>query len=121
MITSGDPEYAEARRVHDIHFDRFPLAVVRAGNVNDVAETVRFVQRAASLAVRSGGHSVTGASSVNGAVVLDLSRMKNVSINPEARTARVQPGVISGDFAGRLTLTALPSPLATLPASASAA
>jgi FAD/FMN-containing dehydrogenase len=101
VITADHPEYAEARKVHDIHFDRRPLAVVRAACADDVAETVRFVRQAGlPLAVRSGGHSVTGFSSVDGAVVIDLSGMKNVSIDAAARTALVQPGTTSGDFAG---------------------
>src|SRR5688500_6107748 len=100
VITADHPEYADAREAHDIHFDRRPLAVVRAANADDVAETVRFVRRAGlPMTVRSGGHSVPGYSVIDGAIVCDLSRMKGISIDAEAGTARVQPGVTPGDFA----------------------
>lgn len=101
LITAESPDYDEARKVHTITVDRRPLAVVRAANVEDVATAVRFARdHAYPLAVRSGGHSLAGLSMADGAVVVDLSQMKRITIDPEARIARVQAGVTSGDFAG---------------------
>ena len=81
--------------------DRRPLAIVRAANAQDVAAAVNFARdHALPLAVRSGGHSLAYLSVIDGALVVDLSDMKRVSIDPEARIARVQPGATSGDLAG---------------------
>ena len=81
--------------------DRRPLAIVRAANAQDVAEAVSFARdHALPLAVRSGGHSLAHHSMIDGAIVVDLSGMKRVSIDPEARIARVQAGATSGDLAG---------------------
>jgi FAD/FMN-containing dehydrogenase len=100
LITAGHPEFDEARKVHDITVDRRPLAIVRAANAEDISEAVRFArQHNLPLAVRSGGHSVPLLSMIEGAVVADLSAMKNVVIDPEQRVAWVQAGATSGDLA----------------------
>jgi hypothetical protein len=101
LITGESAEYAEARLVHDITVDRRPLAIARAANAQDVAETVRFArEHGYPLTVRSGGHSVPLLSVIDGAIVADLSAMKAITIDPERRTARVQAGATSGDLAG---------------------
>ena len=101
LLTIGSAAYDEARRTVSIKVDPFPLAIVRAANAQDVAATVDFARdHALPLAVRSGGHSLANLSVVDGAVVVDLSGMKRISIDPEARVARVQPGATSGDLAG---------------------
>jgi len=101
LLVPGAEDYDSARKVHDITIDRRPLAIVRAATPDDVAETVRFARRhGIPLALRSGGHSIAGHSMVEGALVVDLSGMKAITIDPQQRTARVQPGVTSGDLAG---------------------
>ena len=101
LLLEDAPQYDDARRVHDITVDRRPLAIVRAASAQDVAEAVRFARRTnVPLAVRSGGHSLAGHGSIDGAVVVDLSALRGISIDPERKTARVQPGVTSGDLAG---------------------
>lgn len=101
IITAGSASYDTARRAVIINVDRHPLAIVQAASVQDVAETVRFARdRALPLAVRSGGHSVAQYSVVDDVIVVDLSGMTCVSIDPEARIARVQAGATSGDLAG---------------------
>lgn len=101
LITAESPDFDAARAVQDITVDRRPLAIVRAANSDDIAAAVRFARdHDFPLAVRSGGHSLARLSMVDGAVVIDLSRMKRVSIDPEARTARAQAGATSGDLAG---------------------
>ncbi len=80
--------------------ERHPLAVVRAANEHDVAAAVRFARdQGLPLAVRSGGHSIAHLSVIDGAIVADLSRMKQVRIDPVARIARVQAGATSRDLA----------------------
>jgi len=101
LITAADAEFDTARRIYNITVDRHPLVIVRAANAQDVATTVRFARdHALPLAVRSGGHSVGQHSVIDDAIVLDLSGMKRVTIDPATRIARVQPGATSGDLAG---------------------
>ena len=101
LITSTDAAYDDARKVVYITVDRRPLAIVRAATAQDVARAVTYArEHALPLAVRSGGHSLAHHSVINDALVIDLSGMKRVEINPEARIARVQAGTTSGDLAG---------------------
>src|SRR5690606_33645717 len=101
LITPGHPEYDDARRVVNFTVDRHPLAIVRAADAEDVAAAVTFARAYdLPLAVRSGGHSVARLSIIDDAIIVDLSRMKQISIDPAARTARVQAGATSGDLAG---------------------
>jgi FAD/FMN-containing dehydrogenase len=101
LLTAESIGYDEARQTINILVDRHPLAVVRAATAQDVAAAVDFARNhALPLAVRSGGHSVAGHSMIDGAVVVDLSGMKRVTIDPNARIARVEAGATSGDLAG---------------------
>jgi FAD/FMN-containing dehydrogenase len=99
VITPDSPGYDEARSVHNAMFDRRPLAVVQAVDVADVRAAVDAAREGSlDLAVRGGGHSVPGFGTVDDGIVLDLSPMKDVSIDPDARVARVQGGCTWGDF-----------------------
>jgi FAD/FMN-containing dehydrogenase len=101
LITAADADYDEARRTLYFLLDRRPLAIVRAANEQDIAAAVIFArEQALPLSVRSGGHSVPLLSVIDDAIVADLSRMKQVRIDPVARIARVQAGATSGDLAG---------------------
>jgi FAD/FMN-containing dehydrogenase len=101
LITADCADYDEARRVLYFNVDRRPRAIVRAADARDVATVVNFARdHSLPLAVRSGGHSLTYLSVIDNAIVVDLSDMARVSIDPEARIARVQPGATSGDLAG---------------------
>lgn len=101
LILAGDIEFDAARKVQDITVDRSPLAIVCAADAEDVAAGVAFARdHALPLAARSGGHSVAGYSTADGAVVIDLRRMKSIAIDPATRIARVGAGVTSGDLLG---------------------
>lgn len=101
IITPASAAYDTARSTLYITLDRRPLAVVRAATAEDVAVAVRFARaQDLPLAVRSGGHSLAHLSVIDDALVVDLSEMKRVSIDPETRIARVQAGATSGDLAG---------------------
>jgi FAD binding domain-containing protein/berberine-like enzyme len=101
IITEESLLYDEARKVHDPTVDRRPLAIARAATAQDVAVAVRFARaHGFSLAVRSGGHSIPHLSMIDGAIIVDLSAMKGVTIDPEQKVAWVQPGATSGDLAG---------------------
>lgn len=101
LIRPGDESYDDVRQVQIRTFDGRPAIIVRAAYPGDVVEAVRFA-RAHNwpLAVRSGGHSLGGFSSVDGTITIDLSLMKKVTVDPQQRTARVQAGANSGDIAG---------------------
>jgi FAD/FMN-containing dehydrogenase len=89
----GEPGYDEARTLWNATVDRRPALVVRAANAADVAAAVRFAREHDLLVgVRSGGHQIAGLAVADGALLLDLSRMRAVSVDPEKRTARVEPG-----------------------------
>ncbi|HET7037883.1 MAG TPA: FAD-binding oxidoreductase [Thermomicrobiaceae bacterium] len=101
LLLPGSPGYDEARRVVNITLDRHPLAIVRAASALDVARAVNFARdHGLPLAVRGGGHSLAGYSVIDDAVLVDLSHMRQVDVDPEARIARVQGGARSGDLAG---------------------
>lgn len=101
IIVPGDAGYEAARRVSNLGFDRHPWTIVRALTAADVVQAVRFARlHRLPLAVRGGGHSVAGHSTADGAVVVDLSGMRAVSIDPGNHTARVQAGGRSIDLAG---------------------
>src|SRR5680860_1527389 len=99
VSTTGDQDYDEARRVYNAMFDRRPLAVVRAVDVADVRAAVDSARESGlELAVRGGGHSVPGFGTVDDGIAVDLSAMKGIRIDPEARVAHVQAGCTWGDF-----------------------
>jgi FAD/FMN-containing dehydrogenase len=101
LITTEHPDFDASRKVVYITVDRRPLAIVRAATTEDIAAAVRFAgERGLPLAVRSGGHSLAYLSVINDAIVVDLSGMKLVTIDPKQRVARVQAGATSGDLAG---------------------
>jgi FAD/FMN-containing dehydrogenase len=101
VITPDHPGYDRARRTVSLRSNRRPAVIVQARSQDDVAVAVRFArEHGLLLAVRSGGHSIALQSVVDDAVVIDLSLMKEVEVDPVTQTARVQPGATSGDLAG---------------------
>ncbi len=101
LITAESVEFDTARKVQDITVDQHPLAIVRAASAQDVAAAVNFArENAYPLVVRSGGHSLARHSMVDDSVVVDLSRMKRMRIDPATGIASVQAGVTSVDFGG---------------------
>ncbi|HYG68727.1 MAG TPA: FAD-dependent oxidoreductase, partial [Anaeromyxobacteraceae bacterium] len=99
LIRPGEAPYEGARRIHNAMIDRRPGMIVRCAGVADVMRAVAFArEQRLCLAVRGGGHNVTGNAICDGGMVVDLSRMKGVWIDPRARTARVEPGVTWGEL-----------------------
>ncbi len=94
-----DEGYDEARAVRNGMIDRRPAVIVRPANAGDVMTAVRFAaDHAMTVAVRGGGHSVPGYGTNDGGVVIDLSGMRSVRVDPLARTARVAGGATWGDL-----------------------
>ncbi len=99
VITPGDAGYDEARAVQNGMIDKLPAAVVRATDAADVAAAVNTAREAGlDLAIRGGGHSVPGFGTCDDGIVIDLSGMRAVRVNADARTARAQGGSTWGDF-----------------------
>jgi FAD/FMN-containing dehydrogenase len=99
VIGPDDEGYDEARRIWNGAIDRRPACVVRCSGVADVVEAVRFArERDLPLAVRSGGHGVGGHAVCDGGLVIDLSPMKGIRVDPAARTARAEAGVLWGEL-----------------------
>lgn len=99
VITAGMDGYEEARRVYNGMIDRWPRLVVRAVNAGDVMAVVDYArEHDLDLAVRGGSHSVPGFGTCDDGVVIDLSAMRAVRVDPAARTARVEGGATWGDL-----------------------
>jgi FAD/FMN-containing dehydrogenase len=99
IITAGDPGYDEARAVHNGMFDKRPKVIVRAEQVADVMATVSYARDAGlDLSVRGGGHSAPGFGTNDDGVVIDLSLLRHVHVDPTTRTARAGGGATWGDF-----------------------
>lgn len=99
VIAPDDPRYDQARTLFYGGMDRRPAAIVRVADAGDVSRLVTLArQTGLQLAVRSGGHSLAGHSIVDGSVVLDLSSMKALDIDPRNRTAWVETGLTTGEY-----------------------
>jgi FAD/FMN-containing dehydrogenase len=98
LITPADATYDEARRVWNGMFDRRPAAIAQVQGAVDVVEVVNYARETGiELAVRGGGHSSAGYSTVDGGIVLDFSRMKGVWVDPQEKVAYAQAGALWGD------------------------
>jgi FAD/FMN-containing dehydrogenase len=99
VIGPGDEGYDAARRIWNGAIDRRPACIVRCAGVADVVAAVSFArERDLQVAVRSGGHGVGGHALCDGGLVIDLSPMKGIRVDPVARTARAEAGVLWGEL-----------------------
>ena len=100
LIRPAHDDYDTARQVYNRAFDRHPALIVRAADAADVIRAVSFAREyALPLAVRSGGHSMAGHGSVDGGLVIDLGRLRGLSIDAARRVAWAQPGLTWGEYA----------------------
>jgi FAD/FMN-containing dehydrogenase len=99
VIVPGDPDYDKARTVFYGGVNRRPAAIIKVADANDVSRVVNLARESGlELAVRSGGHSSAGHSVSEGGIVIDLSNMKDLQIDPEARTAWAETGLTAGEL-----------------------
>ena len=97
-LTAADPEFAEVRQVFNMMHDREPAVIVQCTGTADVVDAVNFArEQGLAIAVRGGGHSIAGLSSIEGGMLLDLASMNGVQVDPERRIARVEGGALWGD------------------------
>jgi FAD/FMN-containing dehydrogenase len=99
VICQGDERYDYARRVWNGRIDRFPYGILYCADPNDVRIAIEFAREAEMpVAVRCGGHSMIGLSMCNNGLVIDLSHMKGITVDPSTMVARVQAGLTLGEF-----------------------
>jgi FAD/FMN-containing dehydrogenase len=99
LVTPSDSSYDEHRRIWNGSIDRSPALIARCVGVADVISAVRFAREHEQLvALRSGGHSYPGLCVCDGGMVIDLGQMKGIRVDPEARIAGAQAGVLLGDL-----------------------
>jgi FAD/FMN-containing dehydrogenase len=98
LIRPEDPAYDEARKVYNAMIDRYPALIARCADAGDVIAAVSFARdQGLLLAVRGGGHNGPGLGVCDDGLVIDLSLMKGVRVDPISRTARVAGGSLLGD------------------------
>jgi FAD/FMN-containing dehydrogenase len=99
LLRPDSAGYEEARGLWNGMIDRKPALIARCRGVADVIDAVNFAHRSGlTVAVRAGGHSIAGLSSIDDGLMIDLSLMRAVHVDREARTARVQGGATWGDL-----------------------
>ena len=99
VLLPGDDGYETARRVWNGNIDRRPGLIARCTGVADVQEAVNFARSKHLLvAVRGGAHNAAGNGTCDGGIVIDLSLMKGIRVDPVARTARAEGGVVWREF-----------------------
>lgn len=112
VLVPGQPGYEEARQVWNAMIDRRPALIARCGTPEDVVQAVRFARDHDLLvSVRGGGHNIAGTAVCDGGLMVDLSPMQEVSVDPSARRATVGPGCTLGDFDAAAQAYGLATPL----------
>lgn len=98
IIQPGDQQYETARKVYNAMIDKRPALIVRPVDVADVSSAVEFgAEQKLDVAVRGGSHNGPGFGTVDGGLVIDLSRIRGVRVDPEEKTVRVGGGAVWGD------------------------
>src|SRR5215468_2464279 len=98
LIGPSDADYDEARKLYNAMIDKRPGLIARCADVADVIAAVRFGRESGQLiAIRGGGHSGPGLGSCDDGLVIDLSRLRSVRVDPAAKTVRAEPGCTQGD------------------------
>jgi FAD/FMN-containing dehydrogenase len=99
LLRPTDDGYDEVRRVHNAMIDRRPALIARCRTTADVVAAVNAARdRELEISIRGGGHNVAGRAVTEGGLMIDLSPMKGVHVDPAARTARAQGGVTWGEL-----------------------
>lgn len=99
VLLPGNPDYDRARRVWNGMFDKRPALIARCTGARDVRRAVEFAREHSLLtAVRAGGHSVSGKSTCNGGIMIDLQPMQGVRVDPQKRRAYLEAGSLLGQL-----------------------
>jgi FAD/FMN-containing dehydrogenase len=98
LLLAGDAGYDESRSLWNAMIDRRPALVARCIGVSDILAGLRFARESGiALSLKGGGHNISGLAVAEGGLMLDLSLMRGVWVDPRTRTARAQPGCLLGD------------------------
>ena len=99
ILTAGDAEYDNARKVWNGMIDRKPALIAQCINADDIVECVHFARKNnLVVSVKGGGHNVAGNAVCDGGLMIDLSKMKEIKVDVANRTATAEPGVILREF-----------------------
>jgi FAD/FMN-containing dehydrogenase len=99
ILAPGEPGYDEARRIHNGLIDKHPALIARCLHTGDVVDAVNLGREdRLEISVRGGGHNVAGKAVTEGGLMIDLSLMKGIHVDPARRVARAQPGVRVGEY-----------------------
>jgi FAD/FMN-containing dehydrogenase len=99
VLEPGDTEYETARKVWNGMIDKRPALIIQCGSANDVSTALKLAnQKNLVVSIRGGGHNVTGNATCDDGIMIDLSLMKKVQVDPERMTAKAQGGATWGDF-----------------------
>jgi len=112
VVLPHDDAYEEARKIWNAMIDKRPALIVRCGSTSDVVRAVNFARdNRLVLAVRGGGHNIAGSAMCDDGLVIDLSHMKAVSVDPGTRRATVEGGATLADFDAATLAHGLATPL----------
>jgi FAD/FMN-containing dehydrogenase len=112
LLRPGDSSYEEARKLWNGLIDKRPALIARCAGVADVIDSVNFArENELLLAVRGGGHNVAGNAVCDGGLVIDLSPMKGIRVDPERGTVRVESGATLGDLDRETQVFGLATPM----------
>lgn len=115
LLRDGDPGFEEARHVWNGMIDRRPQLIVQCTGTADVVATVRFArEQGIPLSVRGGGHNVSGSAVSDGGLMIDLSPMRMVHVDPERRLVEVSGGALLGDVDHETTQFGLAVPMGVM-------
>lgn len=116
LLSPGDPSYDSARTIWNASIDRKPAIIARCTGTADVIAAVNFGREQQMLtAIRGGGHNVGGRALCDGGLVIDLSRMRGVSVDPATGRVRVQGGATLGDLDRETHVFGLSVPVGIIP------
>ncbi|HZU69528.1 MAG TPA: FAD-binding oxidoreductase [Ktedonobacteraceae bacterium] len=114
LITPGDETYESARRVWNGMIDKYPALIARCADVADVVRAVQFARdQYLEVAVRGGGHSFAGNGTCDGGLVIDLSPMKRIQVDPVKCIASIQAGATLGECIHEIQKFGLGIPVGT--------
>ena len=99
FLASGEPDYDEARQLHNGMIDKRPALIAQCRSTADVTDALSLARSSgAEIAVRGGGHGVAGRAATDGGLMIDLASMKGIHVDPRRRTVRAEPGLTWREF-----------------------
>jgi hypothetical protein len=115
VLRSGDAGYDDARTIWNALIDHRPALIVRCAGAADVIAVVQFArEHDLVVSIMGGGHNIAGKCVCDGGLMIDCSRMKSIRVDPAARIARAEPGVLGAEFDHETQAFGLATPLGTV-------